>query len=69
MNTGFEFKKLDLNGAYLIHNFNVSDVRGGFTKSFEKDIFKQEGIDFNLNETFFSCSKKKCYKRLTFSNS
>lgn len=66
MNTGFEFKKLDLNGAYLIHNFNVSDVRGGFTKSFEKDIFKQEGIDFNLNETFFSCSKKNVIRGLHF---
>lgn len=66
MNTGFEFKKLDLKGAYKIHNFNVSDMRGGFTKSFEKDIFKQEGIDFNLNETFFSCSKKNVIRGLHF---
>lgn len=66
MNTGFELKEIVLKDAYLIQNFNVSDVRGGFTKSFEKDVFKQEGIDFFLNETFFSYSKKNVIRGLHF---
>ena len=63
---GFEFKELELKGAYLISNFYVGDNRGGFTKSFEKDIFKEAGIEFNLNETFSSRSMKNVIRGLHF---
>lgn len=63
---GFEFKKLDLEGAYLISNFYAGDNRGGFTKSFEKDIYKEAGIEFQLNETFASRSMKNVIRGLHF---
>ncbi len=63
---GFEFNELDLKGAYLINNFYDGDNRGGFTKSFEKDIFKESGIEFRLTETFASRSMKNVIRGLHF---
>lgn len=54
--TDFGFQKLDLEGAYLIQDFYRGDSRGGFTKCFEEEIFRQAGISFDLSETFFSKS-------------
>lgn len=64
--SGFEFKKMDLEGAYLIDNFYAGDNRGGFTKCFEKDIYLNAGIEFNLNETFVSVSGKNVVRGLHF---
>ena len=63
---GFEFRELELKGAYLISNFYAGDNRGGFTKSFEKDIYREAGIDFQLNETFASRSMKNVIRGLHF---
>ncbi len=63
---GFEFQKLDLKGAFLINNFYAGDKRGGFTKCFEKDIYRESGIEFKLNETFASRSMKNVIRGLHF---
>lgn len=63
---GFEFEKLKLEGAFCIDNFFAGDNRGGFTKCFEKDIYKDGGIDFQLNETFASVSSKNVIRGLHF---
>lgn len=63
---GFVFQELELKGAYLISTFYAGDNRGGFTKSFEKDIYKEAGIEFNLNETFASRSMKNVIRGLHF---
>lgn len=62
----FEIKETDLRGAYLIKNFYAGDARGGFTKIFEKDCFAKSGIEFELNETFVSYSKKNVIRGLHF---
>ena len=62
----FEFKKLDLDGAFLVSCFFAGDERGGFTKSFEHDIFKKAGIDFHVSEIFSSCSMKNVIRGLHF---
>ena len=62
----FDFEELDLKGAYLINQFYVGDNRGGFSKIFEKDIFKEAGIEFNLTETFMSFSMKNVIRGLHF---
>lgn len=54
----FEFKQTTLNDAFLITPFRVEDERGFFKKNFEKDIFLDNGIEFNVNEIFLSESKK-----------
>lgn len=64
--SGFIFTKLDLNGAYCIENFSVGDKRGRFTKCFEKEIYKNAGIDFQLDETFTSVSDKNVVRGLHF---
>lgn len=63
---GLEFRELGLEGAYLVSAFYVEDNRGGFTKSFEKDIYRDAGIDFILNETFTSRSMKNVIRGLHF---
>lgn len=62
----FTFTKLDLKGAFLIDYFSVGDIRGGFAKSFEKDIYEEAGIKFNLNETFISVSSQNVIRGLHF---
>lgn len=64
--TNFDFHPLELHGAYLIQSFSIGDNRGGFTKSFEKDIFQEAGIIFSLNETFFSVSAENVIRGLHF---
>ncbi len=64
--TLIKFEKLQLNGAFLIRNFAVGDHRGGFTKCFEKEVFRGAGIEFNLNETFVSVSSKNVIRGLHF---
>lgn len=64
--SGFEFERLNLEGAFCINNFFAGDNRGGFTKCFEKDIYKKGGIDFQLNETFTSVSSKNVIRGLHF---
>ena len=41
----FEFKKLDLNGAYLINPFCATDNRGGLIKDYNVEMFQNNGIE------------------------
>lgn len=62
----FEFKELELDGAYRISSFSVGDSRGEFIKCFEKDIYEAAGIEFKLNETFVSISARNVIRGLHF---
>ena len=53
----FEFKGLDMKGAYEITPFYATDERGGFIKDYNIDAFKQNGIDHELKEVFYTISK------------
>ena len=54
----WDFKELELKGAYIIKPFYVSDDRGGLVKDYNVDVFKENGIDYNLMETFYTISKR-----------
>ena len=54
----FEFKKTELNGAYLITPFFAEDERGGLLKDYNVDVFKGNGIEHDLKEVFYTISKK-----------
>lgn len=54
----FEFKELELKGAYLIKPFYATDERGGFIKDYNIETFKEAGIDYQLKETFYTISKR-----------
>lgn len=54
----FEFEKLDLEGAYMIKPFFATDNRGGFLKDYNIDTFRDNGINHELKEVFYTISKK-----------
>lgn len=62
----FEFKELDLKGAYLIKPFYASDSRGGLLKDYNIDTYKSAGIDYELKETFYTYNKKAVIRAIHF---
>ena len=62
----FEFKELDLKGAYLIKPFYASDSRGGLLKDYNIDTYKSVGIDYELKETFYTLNKKAVIRAIHF---
>ena len=58
MTQKFEFRELDLKGAYLINPFYAEDERGAFIKDYNVDTFKANGIEHELKEVFYTVSKR-----------
>ena len=54
----WNFEELELKGSYLIKPFFASDERGGLIKDYNIDIFKQNGIEHELKEVFYTLSKR-----------
>ena len=54
----FEFEELDLKGAYRITPFYATDERGGFVKDYNVEMFRQNGIEHELKEVFYTISKR-----------
>jgi dTDP-4-dehydrorhamnose 3,5-epimerase len=64
--SGFVFEKLDLNDAYKITNFFTVDKRGEFVKLLQKDIYLDNGIQFEVSESFCSVSEKNVIRGIHF---
>ena len=64
----FEFQELDLLGAYLVKPFYAPDMRGGFIKDYNIDIFRNNGIQHELRETFYTVSKRGVIRAIHFQN-
>ena len=62
----FDFQPLELKGAYLIRPFFSTDERGGLIKDYNIDIFKANGIDYELKEVFYTISKKGVIRAIHF---
>lgn len=62
----FNFKELDLQGAYLIKPFYATDNRGGFIKDYNVDIFHENGVNHVLKEVFYTISKKNVIRAIHF---
>ncbi len=62
----WNFKELDLRGAYIITPFYASDNRGGLIKDYNVDIFQENGIVHDLKEVFYTISKKGVIRALHF---
>lgn len=54
----FEFRELDLKGAFHIKPFFASDHRGGLIKDYNVDTFRANGIPHELKEVFYTLSKR-----------
>ena len=66
MNNHFDFKKTTIEGVFEITIFNADDIRGCFSKDYSKEIFNQNGIDYDLEEVFYTTSHKGVIRALHF---
>lgn len=62
----FSFQELDLKGAFLIKPFVAYDERGYFVKDYSKELFEEYGIKHELNEVFYTNSKKGVIRAIHF---
>lgn len=62
----FDFKEMDLKGAYVIKPFYSTDNRGGLIKDYNIDTFKAAGIEYELKETFYTISKRGVIRAIHF---
>lgn len=63
---GFEIRDTNFESVHLIEPFYIEDERGLFTKDYEKEIYKDMGLENNINEHFESYSKKDVIRGLHF---
>ena len=61
-----KIKKTALEGVYIINNFNVSDDRGVFVKTFNKTTFQKNNLGFEINESYYSMSNKNVIRGMHF---
>jgi len=61
-----EFRKTDIEGVCIVESFIFEDNRGGFVKNFEKNVFHDNGIDFDCTEDFITTSSKYVIRGLHF---
>lgn len=64
--TKIEIEETELEGLKIIKPLFVEDNRGYFLKAYEKNIFKENGIDSDVTETFESFSKKGVVRGLHY---
>jgi dTDP-4-dehydrorhamnose 3,5-epimerase len=57
---------IPLQGAYIIDMPAFADARGSFIKTFHATTLAQQGIAFNLRESYFSLSKKDVVRGMHF---
>ncbi len=55
-----------LPGCYLIQNNEFRDSRGSFVKTYHVGAYKEMGIHFDMQEEFFSLSKKNVLRGMHF---
>lgn len=55
-----------LEGVFIINNFNASDDRGLFVKTFNKNLFLELNLNLEIKESYFSVSKKNVIRGMHF---
>lgn len=55
-----------LEGVFEVENKIFKDHRGLFVKTFQADVFKQYGLNYEFKESFFSVSKKDVLRGMHF---
>lgn len=60
------FEKTKLEGVYIIHNFNATDDRGVFVKTFNSNLFNENNLDFKIKESYYSVSNKNVIRGMHF---
>ena len=60
------FREMEIADLIEVTPFNADDVRGCFTKDYSKEVFEQNGICHELEEVFYTTSKKGVIRALHF---
>ena len=61
-----KFTKSSIHGCQIIEADIIKDNRGIFIKSFNKDLFTENNIEENFEESYFSRSKKGVIRGMHF---
>jgi dTDP-4-dehydrorhamnose 3,5-epimerase len=61
-----EIEKTHISGLQLIHGDRFVDLRGNFHKVFTYDIYRNNGLDCNFKESYYSISKKDVLRGMHF---
>lgn len=61
-----KIRKTEIEGVFIIENFNSSDDRGSFTKTYHNEFFEESGFCTNFKESYFSISKKNVIRGMHF---
>lgn len=61
-----EISKELMPGLYFGNCRSVTDVRGEFCKIYNKDVFKELGLNFNIYEEFFTTSRAGVIRGMHF---
>jgi len=56
----------EIEGVYIIDNFNAADERGLFVKTFNKNSFKNSNLNFEIRESYYSISNKNVIRGMHF---
>lgn len=59
-------EKTALDGVYIINNFAAQDERGTFVKTFNRQNFEDNKLNFEIRESYFSISKKDVIRGMHF---
>ena len=61
-----KIERTEIEGVFIIDNFNATDERGSFIKTFNSNTFKENGLDFKIRESYYSVSKKNVIRGMHF---
>lgn len=59
-------EKTLLKDVFIFNNFNVNDDRGVFVKTFNKNAFNEQKLNFEIRESYFSNSKRNVIRGMHF---
>ena len=62
----FSFQQMDLKGAWIIRPFYATDERGGLIKDYNAEVFRENGVPYELKETFYTFSRRGVIRALHF---
>lgn len=62
----FNFMETKLKGAFLIQPFFADDERGSFIKDYNVNIFKENGLNHELREVFYTVSHRGVIRAIHF---
>jgi len=66
MSSDFAFKKTSIDGLLIIEPFVAEDERGYYIKSYERDVFRQNGINIGVQEICGSVSHRGVLRGLHY---